>query len=47
MANLFVINGLVKSYVIAIVTSILRSNGGVCHKSSMKDEIVSMFGNQF
>ncbi|MDN5847714.1 MAG: transposase [Candidatus Nitrosocosmicus sp.] len=40
MGNLFVIEGLVKPYILATDTTLLKSNGHVWHKSSMKDGIV-------
>ena len=44
MGNLFVSEGLVKPYVVATDTALLKSNGKVWHKSSMKDGIVPCTG---
>ena len=44
MGNLFVIEGLVRPYVVATDTALLKSKGKVWHKSSMKDGIVPCSG---
>jgi len=44
MGNLFVSEGLVKPYVVATDTALLKSKGKVWHKSSMKDGIVPCTG---
>ena len=44
MGNLFVFEGLVKPYVIAIDSALLKSKGKVWHKSSMKKGIVPCSG---
>ncbi|MDN5846658.1 MAG: transposase [Candidatus Nitrosocosmicus sp.] len=44
MGNLFVIEGLIKPYVVATDTALLKSNGRVWHKSSMKDGIIPCSG---
>jgi hypothetical protein len=40
MGNLFVVGGMVKPYVVATDSALLKSKGKVWHKSSMKDEVV-------
>jgi hypothetical protein len=40
MGNLFVSEGLVRAYVVATDTTLLKSRGKVWHKSSMKDGVV-------
>lgn len=44
IGNLFVIGGLVRPYVVATDTALLKSNGHVWHKSSMKEGVVSRSG---
>jgi len=44
MGSLFVIGGLVRSYVVATDTTLLRSNGHMWHKSSMKEGIIPRSG---
>jgi Transposase DDE domain len=44
MGNLFVSEGLVRPYVVATDSALLKSNGKVWHKSSMKDGIVPYSG---
>lgn len=44
MGNLFVIEGLVKPYVVATDTALLRSKGKVLHRSSMKKGVVPRSG---
>ena len=44
MGNLFVAEGLVKPYVVATDTALLKSKGKVWHKSSMKDGVVPCTG---
>jgi hypothetical protein len=44
MGNLFVSEGIVKPYVVATDTALLKSNGHVWHKSSMKEGIVPRSG---
>jgi hypothetical protein len=44
MGNLFVIEGLVKSYILATDTALLKSKVKVWHKSSMKEGIVPCSG---
>ena len=44
MGNLFVIEGLVKPYVVATDTALLRSKGKVLHRSSIKKGIVPRSG---
>ncbi len=44
MGNLFVIEGLVRPYIVATDTALLKSKGKVWHKSSMKDRIVPCSG---
>jgi Transposase DDE domain len=44
MGNLFVIEGLVRPHIVAVDTALLKSNGYVWHKSSMKDGIVPCTG---
>lgn len=44
MGNLFVSEGLVRPYVVATDTALLRSKGKVWHKSSMKDGVVPCTG---
>jgi hypothetical protein len=38
MGNLFVVEGMIRPYVVAIDSALLKSKGKVWHKSSMKDE---------
>ena len=40
IGNLFVIEGLVRPYVVATDTALLKSNRSVWHKSSMKEGVV-------
>jgi len=44
MGNLFVIDGLIRPRVIATDTALLKSNGKVWHKSSMKEGIIPCAG---
>ena len=44
MGNLFVSDGLIKPYILAIDSALIKSNGKVWHKSSMKNEIVPCSG---
>ena len=44
MGNVFVIEGLVKPYVVATDTALLKSKGHVWHKSSMKEGVVPRSG---
>jgi len=44
MGNLFVVEDLVRPYVVATDTTLLKSNGKVWHKSSMKEGIVPYSG---
>ncbi len=44
MGHLFVSEGLVKSYIIAIDSTLLRTKGHVWHRSSMKKGIVPHSG---
>ena len=44
IGNLFVIEGLVRPYVVATDTALLKSNGHVWHKSSMKEGVVPRSG---
>lgn len=44
IGSLFVIGGLVRPYVVATDTALLRSNGHVWHKSSMKEGVVPRSG---
>ena len=45
IGNLFVIEGLVRPYVVATDTALLKSNGhAVWHKSSMKEGVVPRSG---
>ena len=44
MGNLFVFEGLVKPYIIAVDSALLKSKGHVWHKSSMKEGIVPYSG---
>ena len=44
MGNLFVVEGLVRAYILATDTALLKSKGKVWHKSSMKEEIVPRSG---
>jgi hypothetical protein len=44
MGNLFVIEGIVKPYILATDTALLKSKGKVWHKSSMKKGIVPCSG---
>lgn len=43
MGNLFVIEGLVKPYILATDSALLKSNGHVWHKSSMKKESITPY----
>jgi transposase len=44
MGNLFVVEGLVRAYILATDTALLKSKGKVWHKSSMKEGIVPCSG---
>jgi len=44
MGNLFVVEGLVRAYILATDTALLKSKGKVWHKSSMKEGIVPRSG---
>ena len=44
MGNLFVFEGLVKPYVLAVDSALLRSKGKVWHTSSMKEGIIPYSG---
>ena len=44
MGNLFVVEGLVRPYVVATDSALLKSKGKVWHKSSMKEGIVPCSG---
>ena len=44
MGNLFVSEGLVKSYILATDSALIKSNGKVWHKSSMKEGIIPRSG---
>lgn len=44
MGNLFVSDGLIKPYIVATYTALLKSNGHVWHKSSMKEGVVPRSG---
>jgi hypothetical protein len=44
MGNLFVAEGMVKPYVVATDSALLKSNGKVWHKLSMKDGVVPCTG---
>ncbi|MEZ5370614.1 MAG: transposase [Candidatus Nitrosocosmicus sp.] len=44
MGNLFVIDGLVKPYIFATDTALLKSKGKVWHKLSMKDGVIPRSG---
>ena len=43
MGNLFVIEGLVKPYILATDSALPKSNGHVWHKSSMKKESITPY----
>jgi hypothetical protein len=44
MGNLFVVEGLVRPYVVATDTALLRSKGHIWHASSMKEGVVPCSG---
>jgi len=44
MGNLFVIEGIVKPYILATDTVLLKSKGKVWHKSSMKEGVIPRSG---